>query len=47
MKRMMIAMMSLLLTVPMMAQYGSRTRYRDSFDSSRTGSLYATLGVNF
>ena len=47
MKRMMIAMLSLLLTVPMMAQYGSRTRYRDSFDTSRTGSLYATLGVNF
>jgi len=47
MKRLMIAMLSLMLTVPMMAQYGPRTRYRDSFDSSRTGSLFATLGVNF
>ena len=36
MKRMMIAMLSLLLTVPMMAQYGPRTRYRGSYVRPRT-----------
>lgn len=36
MKRLMIAMLSLMLTVPMMAQYGPRTRYRGSYVRPRT-----------
>ena len=36
MRRMMIAMLSLMLTVPMLAQYGPRTRYRGNYVRPRT-----------
>ena len=50
MKKMLIMIASLMMALPIMAQYGRPSRMNishDYFDTSHTGALFAIIGVNF